>query len=290
MSSSSIALLGAFAGFTIYLGLPIGRLRTPLPRLRALLNATAIGILLFLFFDVLKQAWEPISAALSDKPHHVASALGNGAVLVTGLGVALVGLTHFDRWAARRTARGPRAIELAETAGSPADTSANTSASTPASTPRGVARLGSLAMLIAIGIGLHNFAEGLAIGNSAASGNLQLAVLLIVGFGLHNATEGFGIVAPMAANGERPSWRYLGLLGLIGGGPTFLGTVVGEQVTNATLAVAFLALAAGSILYVVIELLAVARKTPYKELTSYGLLCGLVLGFATDAIVTFAGA
>ncbi len=75
-------------------------------------------------------------------------------------------------------------------------------------------------MMIAIGIGLHNFAEGLAIGSSAARGALQLAVLLVIGFGLHNATEGFGIVAPMAAQGRRPSWRYLLLLGLIGGGPT----------------------------------------------------------------------
>jgi zinc transporter, ZIP family len=277
MSSTNIALLGAFAGFTIYLGLPVGRLRNPMPRLRAMLNATAIGILLFLFFDVLKQAWEPIDTALSDKPHHIASALGNGAVLAAGLVLALVGLTHFDRWAARQAKRGPGTASATEIAGETA-------------APKGVARLGSLAMLIAIGIGLHNFAEGLAIGNSAAGGDLQLAVLLIVGFGLHNATEGFGIVAPMAASGERPSWRYLGLLGLIGGGPTFLGTVVGEQFVDDTLSVAFLALAAGSILYVVIELLAVARKTAFKEITSYGILLGLVLGFATDAIVTLAGA
>jgi len=115
-------------------------------------------------------------------------------------------------------------------------------------------------MMIAVGIGLHNFAEGLAIGNSAAQGELSLAVLLIVGFGLHNATEGFGIVAPLAAEGERPSWGSLALYGLIGGGPTFLGTVVGQHVVNDTLSIAFLGLAAGSILYVVIELLAVARR------------------------------
>ena len=117
-----------------------------------------------------------------------------------------------------------------------------------------------------------------------------MAVLLIIGFGLHNATEGFGIVAPMAAVGERPSWRYLGLLGLIGGGPTFLGTLVGEQFTSVPTAIAFLSLAAGSILYVIIELLAVARKTGMKELTSYGIMIGLVAGFLTDAIVTLGGA
>ncbi len=145
-------------------------------------------------------------------------------------------------------------------------------------------------MMIAIGIGLHNFAEGLAIGNSAARGALQLAVLLVIGFGLHNATEGFGIVAPMAAEGRRPSWRYLFLLGVIGGGPTFLGTLVGQRVVNETLSIGFLTLAAGSILYVVIELLAVARKQALKEITTWGILLGILLGFVTDAIVTAAGA
>jgi ZIP family zinc transporter len=80
------------------------------------------------------------------------------------------------------------------------------------------------------------------------------------------------------------------LLGLIGGGPTFLGTVLGMQVTAPLLAVAFLALAGGSILYVVIELLAVARATKLKELVTWGILLGLVLGFVTDAIVSAAGA
>ncbi|GAA2041799.1 ZIP family metal transporter [Catenulispora yoronensis] len=276
MSSTQIAILGAIAGFTIYLGLPLGRLRAPLPRLRALLNAVAIGILLFLLFDVLSHAWEPVDSALSEQPHRVGSAIGYGLLLAAGLGIALCGLTRFDRWVAKRVSKGPGAAAAAELdAGG-----------------RGpfVARLASLPMLIAIGIGLHNFAEGLAIGNSAAGGELTLAVLLIIGFGLHNATEGFGIVAPMAASGERPSWGYLGVLGLIGGGPTFVGTLVGEQFTSAAVSVAFLALAAGSILYVVIELLAVARRTGLKELTSYGILLGLVAGFLTDAIVTLGGA
>ena len=127
-------------------------------------------------------------------------------------------------------------------------------------------------------------------GASAAAGKLSLALLLIIGFGAHNATEGFGIVAPLAAADERPSWGRLALLGLIAGGPTFVGTIVGMQVTAPLLAIAFLALAAGSILYVVIELLAVARATRLKELVAWGIMLGLVLGFVTDAIVSAAGA
>ncbi len=144
--------------------------------------------------------------------------------------------------------------------------------------------------MIASGIGLHNFAEGLAIGNSAASGELSLAVLLVVGFALHNATEGFGIVAPPLA-GQRPSWGLLMVLGLIGGGPTFIGTLVGQRFVSETVSVAFLGLAAGSILYVVIELLAVARNANLKLLTAWGgVFIGVVAGFATDAIITAAGA
>jgi zinc transporter, ZIP family len=274
MSASKIALLGAIAGFTIFLGLPIGRLRTPMPRLRALLNATATGILIFLLWDVLAHAWEPVDGALS--AHHYASATGNGLVMGACLAVGLVGLVYFDRWIARRSA--------ARAAG-PGAAAAATAVAAGWRT-----KTGELAMLIAVGIGLHNFAEGLAIGNSAASGELSLAVMLIIGFGAHNATEGFGIVAPMAAESSLPSWRYLGLLGLIGGGPTFLGTLAGQHLVSDTLSIAFLALAGGSILYVVIELLAVARRMGRKEIATWGILIGLIAGFATDAIVTAAGA
>jgi ZIP family zinc transporter len=147
-----------------------------------------------------------------------------------------------------------------------------------------------LALLIAVGIGLHNFSEGLAIGQSAAGGELSLAVLLIIGFGLHNATEGFGIVGPLAGAGQRPSWALLGMLGLIGGGPTFVGTVLGQSFVNETVYLGFLALAAGSILYVVIQLLRVAAKLGRTRALYWGLLAGLLAGFATDFIVTAAGA
>ncbi|WP_405887796.1 ZIP family metal transporter [Streptomyces sp. NBC_01136] len=276
MSSTNIALLGAIAGFTIYLGLPVGRLRRPTPRLKAGLNAVAIGILTFLVWDVLTHAWEPIDEALSK--HEWGTVASGGSTLAVGLTIGLAGLVHYDGWIARR-----RKTPDAHPAGPGA-------ASTAELAPKIRSQAGSLALMIATGIGLHNFAEGLAIGNSAAQGELSLAVLLIIGFGLHNATEGFGIVAPLAAEGERPSWLTLLWLGLIGGGPTFLGTVIGQHLVNDTLSIAFLGLAAGSILYVVIELLAVARRTGLKTLTTWCILFGLLLGFATDAVVTAAGA
>jgi zinc transporter, ZIP family len=279
VSSSQIVLLGAIAGFTIFLGLPLGRVRAPMPRTKVFLNALAIGILIFLLWDVLTNAWDPADTAL--QAHRYATAVTDAAVMLGCLGAGLMGLVYFDGWMKRRAAamlpEGPGAATARR-------------AVLPAGPDAARARAAELSLLIAVGIGMHNFGEGLAIGSSAAAGQLSLAVLLVVGFGAHNATEGFGIVGPLAAAGERPTWGRLALLGLIGGGPTFLGTVVGQAVTTPLLGVAFLALAAGSILYVVIELLAVARASKLKVLVTWAILLGIVLGFGTDAIVTVAGA
>ena len=149
--------------------------------------------------------------------------------------------------------------------------------------------------MIAVGIGLHNFAEGLAIGQAAGKSEIALATLLVIGFALHNATEGFGIVAPLAGevtvDGRHavPSWGFLLAMGAIGGGPTFIGTAVGHAFTSDALSVVFLSLAAGSILYVVIQLTAVAAKNKRMDLFAYGLLIGIVAGFLTDAVVIAAG-
>lgn len=268
MSTSQIALLGAFAGFTIFLGLPIGRLRAPMPKLKAALNAVAIGILIFLLWDVLAHAWEPVDRALTQG--RASDALATGALLAVAFGIGLIALVWVDNMRKRTTSPG---------------------AETPTATTDEIGTMPQgrrLALMIAGGIGLHNFAEGLAIGNSAAVGELSLAVLLVIGFALHNATEGFGIVAPLA--GQRPSWGFLALLGLIGGGPTFVGTLVGQRFVSESVSVVFLGLAAGSILYVVIELLAVARNADVKMVTTWGVFIGVVAGFATDAIITAAGA
>jgi ZIP family zinc transporter len=117
----------------------------------------------------------------------------------------------------------------------------------------------------------------------------------VLGIGLHNATEGFGIVAPLAADvGEDgatrvPSWGFLLALGAIGGAPTFVGTLIGHGFTSEPLSVAFLTLAAGSLIYVIVQLIGVASRARRSDLLACGLLVGLVAGFLTDAIVTAAG-
>src|SRR5712691_502450 len=282
MSMAEILALGAIAGFTVYLGLPLGRMRNTAAQMRSFLNAGATGILLFLFWDVLAKGLEPVEEALAEATKGGESWLHFSwlaLVFAVSLTVGLMSLVYYDRWLARRarisTTLGPGAADVREFRAGP------------------IARLRPaerLALFIALGIGFHNLSEGLAIGQSAAGGEIRLALVLVIGFALHNATEGFGIVGPLAGETHLPSWRFLGALGLIAGGPTFLGTVLGQSFQDETIFAAFLALAAGSILYVVIELLAVARKLGHKDMTTWGILAGLVLGFATDFILKVVGA
>ena len=283
MSEAQTVFLGLIAGVTILFGLPLGKLRAPRPGLRQFLNALAIGILVFLIWDVLVHAWEPVDGALGrlhDRTAGIGPVLGYGALFLLGIGVGLMSLVYYERWLAGRG----RPRSLGPGAMAPNELTAGRAGIAGWSAAR------RLSLLIAVGIGLHNFGEGLAIGASAAIGAIGLATILVIGFALHNATEGFGIVAPLAAQGDRPSWGFLLLMGLIGGGPTTLGTVVGRQFTSEAMSVIFLSLAAGSILYVVIQLLGVAHKNGRKELLYWGVLLGLVAGFITDMIVTAGGA
>jgi zinc transporter, ZIP family len=275
VSTGQILALGLLAGLTIFIGLPMGRLHDVGQTFKAFLSATATGILLFLFWDVLKEAIDPVESALNVSNWGRFSWLS--ALAFGGFAAGLLSLVYYDSWMKARRRRsflGPGAASATELRRS------HFTGLTPARW---------LALFIAMGIGLHNFSEGLAIGQSAAQDQLSLAYVLVIGFGLHNATEGFGIVAPLAGDADPPSWRFLGLLGVIGGLPTFLGTVVGQAWTSTAVSVLFLALAAGSILYVVMELLNVCRLFSSKTVTAWGILLGITLGFATDFVLVAAG-
>ncbi len=281
MSTAQVLVLGALAGSTIFLGLPLGRVRNASTRLKAFLSATATGILLFLFVEVVMHGVEPVEEALVSAANDGGSwshFVWLASILVLGGIVGLMSLVYYADWLGKQRGKamlGPGAASAAEF---------------EAPLTAGLSPARWLALLIATGIGLHNFSEGLAIGQLAAQDEISLALLLVIGFGLHNATEGFGIVAPLSGSESRPSWRFLGLLGLIGGGPTFLGTLLGQAYVSEALEIGFLALAAGSILYVVIELMNVNRQLGYKTLVAWALLFGLALGFGTDFVLEVAGA
>jgi len=309
--TGTIILLGAFAGLTIFLGMPIAFLKHVPQSIKIFLSMLATGVLIFLLYDVIQQASEPINAALDQlRTQHT----GAGTffldvfLLICGIGLGSVGLVYFNSFVFKRrlhkktlTTEAITAASLSQQDPPPVvnthdDTGKNhgsaailtASRVAAAALPKGEIAPHTLALFIATGIGLHNFSEGLAIGQSAAVGAIQLAVVLIIGFGLHNMTEGFGIAGPLT--GQRVSWKFIALLGLIGGGPTFLGSVVGTIFHSPEVFILFLALAAGAIIYVIAELLGVAKRFKSPELVMWGLLIGFLLGYATDLLVTFAGA
>jgi len=280
MSFAQTTLLGFVAGATIFLSLPLGRLRSAAPRLKSFLNAASAGILLFLLFEIFHQAFEPLERSVLRVHQGQAGwgpPIGFGAVLFGGLALGLMSLLYLGSLlrARRRSPQiGPGAMAMAEARAAHAES------------PR--VALG-LAMSIAVGIGLHNFSEGLAIGSSAKSGDTQLALLLVIGFALHNATEGFGIIGPLAAGGVRASWPFLLMAGAVAGGPTFVGTVIGFGFHNAYVSAGFLAVAGGAIIYVVAELLNIGRKLGAWPITLWGVFAGIVLGAVTELIIVAAG-
>lgn len=248
--------LGLFAGGTIVLGLPVAKLTKVSSTLKAFLNALSTGILIFLLVEITGHLIEEIEELVEGAVVAGAGApqaIQYGGLFVLGFSLGLLGLVWFERRfigaAKEETAPGKRAKQLA--------------------------------LMIAIGLGLHNLSEGLAIGQGYSAGAIQLAWLLAVGFALHNATEGFGIAAPLS--GHKTSWGFLGLCGLIAGGPTFVGAAVGSWWINKPLEIFCLSLAAGTILYIVGELLHLGRLAQKGEaVVSVGLLVGFFLAMGTD--------
>ena len=277
MSTAQTIALGAVAGFTIFLGLPLGRMRGASLRLKTFLNGVSAGILVFLFFEILEHSTEEVIGRmelLHEGTGSWGTLIGLGTVHLAAFAVGLTSLLYVQRLWRRREARqsiGPGAMAVAE-------------AHAP---ERDALRLG---MSIAIGIGLHNFSEGLAIGQSAHAGEVSLAVLLVIGFAAHNATEGFGIVGPLAAADVRASRKWLALVGVIGGGPTFLGTLVGTAFPSTVyVSVMFLSLAAGAILYVIGELFSAGRRLSW-EITLWGIFAGFAFALGTELVLVAAGA
>jgi ZIP family zinc transporter len=259
MSQTTAALLGAIAGFTVFIGLPVARLRGLKPGAQGFLNALATGVLLFLLWDILSHAVEPLDAAMPGMRNGTPQTFLLLTFIFAGaFGLGLLSLVYLN---GRLLGRHRGAA--------------------------GVASPKALSMMIASGLGLHNLSEGLAIGQSAATGAVAFAGVLVIGFALHNITEGFGIAAPMSL-AERPvSWGFIGLAGLIGGGPTFVGTVVGYLFTSPYAYVLFLALAAGALIFVVNELFALGRRLCKPPAMAWGLLLGFLAALSTDLFLTY---
>jgi zinc transporter ZupT len=247
------ALIGALVGIVpVALGLLwLPSLRRARPEWLAAFMALTGGLLTFLAVEALSEALE-LQAVLP-------GALGGPGLVVLGVAISYLALTF-----------------LAQRLGSRGGSGGGT--------------LGglALAMLVAIGIGVHNLGEGLAIGTSFALGELTLGTFLIVGFMIHNVTEGLGIAAP-AAEGRRPGIGRLVLLALIAGAPTILGAWIGGYITNDVLGVLFFALAAGAALQVVVEVARyVARRAPGGLMSGYavgGFLAGLAIMYVTGLLV-----
>ena len=255
---ATTVLLGLIAGLTIFVGLPIARTSRLSPYAVGLLNALAIGILLYLVIEIASNAVFPITSGVNAWHN------GTGAfpyvlvgVFVVGLLIGLVGLGSLATMMTKRAAK-------------------------RADNPL------VLAAIIAVGIGAHNFGEGLAIGASAASGQTAIAIGLIVGFALHNATEGFGVAAPLIGK-YVPSWGQIGLAGLIAGGPTFLGTVVGYSFNSPVLSVLFLAVAVGALVYVIGELWSVLKHTGLTAAATTVMTIGFLIAFGTELFLDTQG-
>jgi zinc transporter ZupT len=251
-SFGGYALIGALVGILpVALGLLwLPSLRRAAPQWLAAFMALTGGLLAFLALEALTEAIE-LQAVLPGP-------LGGTGVVLLGVAVSFFSLSLLSQRLARRGSRDGQLGGLA------------------------------LATLVAVGIGLHNLGEGLAIGSSFAFGELTLGTFLIVGFMVHNVTEGLGIAAP-AAEGNRPSLVRLAALCLIAGAPAILGAWIGGFVTLDILGVLFFALAAGAALQVIVEVgRYLAGRTPGGLGSPYvvgGFLAGLALMYGTGVFV-----
>jgi zinc transporter, ZIP family len=290
MDYLQLLLLGSIAGLTIFLGLPLAVLQNVSARKKGLLNALAVGILMFLIVDVFGHAWEAASdnaaSAFAGKTP-AGDAAFDLLAMFGGIAIGLLGLVWYESKYMRKLTVTEQQPVIAK------ELTTRNSGSLQRQElvlQQQAAYAYRLSTMIAIGIGAHNFSEGLAIGQSYASGSISLAVLLIIGFGAHNTTEGFGIAGPMTGLEKKPNLRFLAFLGLVGGGPTFLGTVVGSLWTSTFAYILFLAIAGGALIYVSLLMYNTGRRQTTNDVLMVGIFLGLIAGFLTDLIVTLGGA
>jgi ZIP family zinc transporter len=272
---------------------------------KGFLNAFAIGILVFLIIDIFSHAWESASTAASDAfagKAPVGSALLDLLAMFGGLAIGLLGLVWYESKYMKKPIKEQQRHTLSSASSS--SLSAADDEITLAGTNRMTGGRGEhqqhllqqevtayrLAMMIAIGIGAHNFSEGLAIGQSYVSGAIGLAILLIIGFGAHNATEGFGIAGPLTGLVKKPRVRFLVLAGLIGGGPTFIGTILGSLWDSSIAYILFLSLAGGALIYVSLLMYNSGRRQTTNNILMAGIFVGLCAGFLTDLMLVLGGA
>ncbi|MGC1931433.1 MAG: ZIP family metal transporter [Candidatus Nitrosopolaris sp.] len=284
-----LLLLGSIAGFTIFLGLPLAVLQNVSPKKKGFLNAIAIGILVFLIIDVFGHAWDSVGNVAQDTfsgKITVGTGVPTILALFGGLAIGLLGLVFYEgRYMKKNSTQQRRGTVGADSlvASGGGEYQHQQQLLQEVNAYR-------LAMMIAIGIGFHNFSEGLAIGQSYASGAIGLAIILIIGFGAHNATEGFGIAGPLTGLVKKPRIRFLILAGLVGGGPTFVGTVLGSLWTSTITSVFFLSIAGGALIYVSMLMYNSGMKQTTNDILMLGIFVGLCAGFVTDLIVTLGGA
>lgn len=250
------ALIGLLVGvIPVALGLAwLPSLRRADPRWLAAFMALTAGLLTFLAFDALGEALA-LQAALP-------GALQGVGLVVIGVAASYLALTWVGQWLSRRGAE-------REAQG------------------QGVLGGVALATLVAVGIGLHNLGEGLAIGSSFALGELALGSFLIIGFMVHNITEGLGIAAPIARSSVSVS--RLVVLCLIAGAPAIAGAWVGGFLTNEVIGVLFFAIAVGAALQVVAEVgRYISRRAPGGLGSGYavgGFLAGLAIMYLTGLLI-----
>jgi ZIP family zinc transporter len=255
-----MALIGLYVGV---IPVAIGMLwlpwvRTVDARWMSFLLAFTIGLLAFLGIDALLEGTELAGTG--------PEALGGAALVWLGAVSAYLVLAAVDGWLRQRADRSSAAPD--GTAGRPLGVRA--------------------AFLVAIGIGLHNLGEGLAIGSAYAVGSLALGAALVVGFALHNTTEGLAIVAPVARSGTA-RLRTLALLGLLAGAPAVLGAWIGASAFHPSVAALMFGIGAGAIAQVIVQIAPQLRSREgglLSPLVAAGLLTGLVVMYATGLLVS----